>query len=79
MISFLKENNIFVSNAFGEGPSWTMRVIRTAGELLGFDTDQLLMHSFKRKIYFVPFAENTKKFLIGKNNSLMFYSLMWNI
>jgi hypothetical protein len=74
MIDFLKENNIFVSNAFGEGPSWTMRVIRTAGDLLGFDTDQLLMHSFKREIYFVPFAKNTKEFLIGKNNSLRFYS-----
>jgi hypothetical protein len=74
MINFLKENNIFVSNVFGEGPSWTMRVIRTAGDLLGFDTDQLLMHSFKRKIYFVPFAKNTKKFLIGENKSLRFYS-----
>jgi hypothetical protein len=74
MIDFLKENNIFVSNAFGEGPSWTMRIIRTAGDLLGFDTDQLLMHSFKRKIYFVPFAKNTKKFLIGKNKFLRFYS-----
>jgi hypothetical protein len=74
MIDFLKENNIFVSNAFGEGPSWTMRVIRTAGELLGFDTDQLLMHSFKRKIYFIPFAKNTKKFLVGKNKTLRFYS-----
>jgi hypothetical protein len=74
MIGLLKENNIFVGNVFGEGPSWTMRVIRTAGDLLGFDADQLLMHSFKRKIYFVPFAENTKEFLIGENKSLRFYS-----
>jgi hypothetical protein len=74
MIRFLKENNIFVSNVFGEGPSWTMRVIRTAGELLGFDTDQLLMHSFKRKIYFVPFAENTKEFLIEKDKTLVYYN-----
>ncbi|MDR0572877.1 MAG: DUF4338 domain-containing protein [Tannerella sp.] len=74
MIKFLKENNIIVSNVFGDGPSWTMRVIRTAGELLGFDTDQLLMHSFKRNIYFVPFAKNTKEFLIGKNKTLKFYS-----
>jgi hypothetical protein len=74
MIAFLKENNIFVSNVFGEGPSWTMRVIRTAGELLGFDADQLLMHSFRRKIYFIPFAKNTKEFLMGKNETLGFYS-----
>jgi hypothetical protein len=74
MIEFLKENNIIVSNVFGEGPSWTMRVIRTAGELLGFDADQLLMHSFKRKIYFVPFAKNTREFLTKKNKTLKFYS-----
>jgi hypothetical protein len=74
MIDFLKENNIIVSNVFGEGPSWTMRVIRTAGELLGFNTDQLLMHSFKRKIYFVPFAKNTTNFLTGKEEALDFYN-----
>jgi hypothetical protein len=74
MIDFLHSKNILISNAFGDGPSWTMRVIRTAGDLLGFDTDQLLMHSFKRKIYFVPFAKNTKKFLNGTNKELKYYS-----
>jgi len=74
MIDLLREKNIIVSNSFGEGPSWTMRVIRTVGDLLGFDSNQLLMHSFKRKIYFIPFAENTKEFLNDKNKSLKFYS-----
>jgi len=73
MIDFLRERNILVSNVFGDGPSWTMRVIRTAGDLLGFDTDQLLMHSFRRKIYFIPFAENTKKFLNNQNKRLKYY------
>lgn len=74
MIDLLREKNIIVSNVFGEGPSWTMRVIRTVGDLLGFDSNQLLMHSFKRKIYFIPFAKNTKEFLNDKNASLKFYS-----
>jgi len=74
MIELLKNKNIIVSNLFGEGPSWTMRVIRTVGDLLGFDSNQLLMHSFKRKIYFIPFAKNTKEFLNDKNKSLKFFS-----
>jgi hypothetical protein len=74
MIDLLRKKNIIVSNLFGEGPSWTMRVIRTVGDLLGFDSNQLLMHSFKRKIYFIPFAKNTKEFLNEKNRSLKFYS-----
>ncbi|MCL1814219.1 MAG: DUF4338 domain-containing protein [Treponema sp.] len=74
MVDYLRKKNIIVSNVFGNGPSWTMRVIRTTGDLLGFDTDQLLTHSFKRKIYFIPFAKNTKKYLNGENEKLDFYS-----
>jgi hypothetical protein len=74
MIDLLREKNVIVSNVFGEGPSWTMRVIRTVGDLLGFDSNQLLMHSFKRKIYYIPFAKNTKEFLNDKNKNLKFYS-----
>jgi hypothetical protein len=74
MVDFLREKNIIVSNSFGDGPSWTMRVIRTTGNILGFDANQLLMHSFKRKIYFIPFAKNTKDFMKKKNKNLEFYS-----
>jgi len=74
MIDLLREKNIYISNSFGAGPSWTMRVIRTVGDILGFDSNQLLMHSFKRKIYFIPFAENTVKFLNEKNKHLKYYN-----
>lgn len=74
MNDFLKEQGIIVSNKFGDGPSWTMRVIRNAGELLGFNPDNLLMHSFKRKIYFVPYAKNTISFLNQKDTYLDFYN-----
>lgn len=67
MIKFLKSKGLEVGYRFGDGPSWVMRIIRTAGDLLGFDSDFLLRHSFKRKIYFVPLAENCIEFLNGNN------------
>jgi len=66
MVKFLKSKNIDVNHKFGNGPSWVMRVIAAAGELVGFDSDFLLRHSFKRSIYFVPLAMNYKEFLNGE-------------
>lgn len=37
MNEFIKEQGIVISNRFGNGPSWRMRVIRNAGEVLGFN------------------------------------------
>lgn len=73
MSDYLKENNIIVSNKFGFGPSWRMRVIRTAGELLGFNPDFLLCHSFKRKIYYVSLAKNSIEFINGNTTNLINY------
>ncbi|HWD90543.1 MAG TPA: Druantia anti-phage system protein DruA [Mucilaginibacter sp.] len=72
MIDFLKSKDIDVKNKFGDGPSWVMRVIRTAGEELGFDADFLLKHSFKRNIYFVPLVKNYSEFLNDKSNAPIF-------
>ena len=72
MIDFLKSKNIDVKNEFGNGPSWVMRVIRTAGEELGFDADFLLKHSFKRDIYFVPLVKNYSEFLNDEDSSPIF-------
>lgn len=66
MIELLHANGIIVSHEFGNGPSWVMRVIRAAGDLLGFDSDYLLKHSFKRSIYFVPLAKNFRDVLNGE-------------
>lgn len=73
MLEFLKSNNITVANCFGDGPSWRMRVIRSVGDLLGFDSDILLRHSFKRNIYAIPLADNFKEFLLGYDNELRYY------
>ena len=66
MRKLLLEKGIIVGNKFGDGPSWRMRVIRTTGDILGFDADFLLNHSFKRKIYYVPLAKNSIEFLNGQ-------------
>jgi len=74
MQEYLKSKKVFVTNKFGDGPSWTMRVIHRAGEMLGFDPDVLLKHSFKRHIYFVPLGKNWKDFLNDKSKSPDFYN-----
>lgn len=74
MVKYLKSKGIEVGHKFGDGPSWVMRVIRNAGDLLGFDSNFLLKHSFKRNIYFVPLAKEFKKFLNDETKQPMFYN-----
>ena len=65
MVKFLKSKGVDVNHRFGDGPSWVMRVIAKAGEMVGFDHNFLLRHSFKRSIYFVSLAKNYHEFLNG--------------
>jgi hypothetical protein len=71
---FLSNVGIDIGHSFGDGPSWRMRLIRTAGDLLGFDSDFLLRHSFRRSIYYIPLAENTIDFLNGRDNTPKYYN-----
>lgn len=64
---YLAEKGVDVGYNFGDGPSWRMRVIRTVGDMLNFNSDFLLRHSFRRTIYFVPLAKNSIDFLQGKD------------
>lgn len=73
MRDFLEDEGIIIKNEFGDGPSWGMRVIRHAGGLLGFNPDDLLKHSFRRKVYFVPLAMNALSFLRGNDRALQYY------
>jgi len=70
----LKSRNILVTNRFGDGPIWRMRVMRTAADMLGFDADFLLRHSFQREVYAVPLARNFKEFLRGEHCRLRYYN-----
>ncbi len=74
MRKYLTNKGIVVSHKFGDGPSWRMRLIRTVGELLDFNSDFLLKHSFKRTIYYVPLAKNSIEFLQGKEKRLKYYN-----
>jgi hypothetical protein len=73
MYKLLEENKISISNRFGDGPSWRMRVIRSAADIIGFNSDLLLQHSFKRAIYLIPLAKNYIEFLNGTSNELDYY------
>jgi hypothetical protein len=77
MRELLKARNVLVTNRFGDGPIWRMRVMRTAADILGFDANFLLRHSFQREIYAVPLACNFKEFLRGEHCRLRYcdYSL----
>ncbi|MGA3286738.1 MAG: Druantia anti-phage system protein DruA [Bacteroidota bacterium] len=73
MRELTKSRKIIITNRFGDGPIWRMRVIRTASELLGFDPNFLLQHSFQRNIYAIPLAHNFKEFLTGIHSKLNYF------
>ena len=75
MQQLLMEKGIMITNRFGDGPNWRMRVIRSASDIIGFNSDMLLRHSFKRGIYAIPLAKNFRSFLLGKTHKPMYYNL----
>jgi hypothetical protein len=78
MQELLKTKNIYITNKFGDGPSWTMRVIHKAGKVLGFDPDLLLNHSFKRSIYFIPLAKNAIDILNNQGKRPQYFDFTKN-
>ena len=72
MRELINARNILVTNRFGDGPVWRMRVIRTACEMLRIDPD-FLRHSFQRNIYAIPLARNFKLFLQGVQTRLNYF------
>lgn len=74
MRNLLEQKGIFITNKFGDGPIWRMRLIRTAADMLGFNADLLLKHSFQRAIYLTPLAENYQEFLHGQCQRLDYYN-----
>jgi len=76
MLLLLRSKGVNVGHRFGDGPSWVMRVIRSAGDILNFDSNFLLKHSFKRNIYFIPIAKNYKEFLNGETKYPEYYNYL---
>ncbi len=75
MQQLLIEKGMMITNRFGDGPNWRMRVIRSASDFIGFDSNILLQHSFKRGIYAIPLATNYRSFLLGEMDKPIYYDL----
>lgn len=68
-------NNFVISNKFGDGPNWRMRIIRSACDILGLDSDVILQHSFKRGLFVAPLIVNYKSFLNDKSKTPIYCNL----
>lgn len=66
MLQLAEENGCNISNRFGDGPNWRMRVIRSACDVLGLNSDVILRHSFKRGLFAIELATNWRAFLKGQ-------------
>ena len=75
MRQLLDSNNIHLSHKFGDGANWRMRMIRTACEAMGLDSETILRHSFKRGLFAIPLTENWKSFLNGTEEVPIFRDL----
>lgn len=69
MLQLAEENKCNTSNRFGDGPNWRMRVIRSACDVLGLDSDMILKHSFQRGLLAVKLATNFRAFLKGESKA----------
>jgi len=67
-----QDNTYADKHVYGDGPSWRMRTIRQALNLLGFQRD-LLRHGVKREVFLVPLAKNYREFLRGVNGEELIY------
>src|SRR5438477_1217671 len=56
-----------VKSIFGEGVNPRLRKIRDGLDLLGLNSDQLLMHGNQRLVYGVPLAGNFREYLLGRH------------
>lgn len=75
MLEMAKERGCNVSNRFGAGPNWRMRIIRSACDILGLNSDVILRHSFRRGLYAIPLAVNYKSYLRGKTKTPRYRNL----
>jgi hypothetical protein len=60
------------ANRFGDGPNWKMRLIRTACDLLGLDSQLVLNHGLRKSLYAVHTAHNSLEYLRGEDDRLRY-------
>lgn len=78
MLQLAEENGCNISNRFGDGPNWRMRVIRSACDVLGLNSDVILRHSFKRGLFAIELATNWRAFLKGQSQTPTYRNLPLN-
>lgn len=79
MREIAEANGCNISNRFGEGPNWRMRVIRSACDALDLNSEVILKHSFQRGLYAVPLATNFKSFLRGETKKPIYRNIPLDI
>jgi len=62
--------NIQVPDRLNSGPNWKLRMMRTAIEATGLRAKDYLSHGYKRGIYLMEYAENSREFLTGQSARL---------
>ena len=66
----IEREGIDVPDRIHDGPSWKLRLMRIAIELVGLNAETYLTHGYRRGIYLMEYAENTKDFLSGKQHRI---------
>lgn len=66
----LARNDTDVPDRLNSGPSWKLRLMRTAIESVGLQAEKHLSHGYKRGVYLMEYAENAKNFLAGRDGRL---------
>lgn len=75
MRELAEANGYHTSNRFGMGPNWRMRVIRSACDALGLNSETILKHSFQRGLFAIPLVVNYKSFLKGKSTTPIYRNI----
>jgi hypothetical protein len=79
MFELVVENGCNISNRFGDGPNWRMRVIRTACDMLGLNSNIILKHSFQRGLFAAKLTTNWRAFLKGQSTTPRYRNLPLNV
>ena len=58
-----------VNNVFGEGTSPKLRGLRSGLDLLGLNSDELIVHGIQKSVYGVLLASNVDRYLLGLDTS----------
>lgn len=62
--------DVGVPSRLTSGPNWKLRLMRTAIEAVNLRAEDYLMHGYKRGVYVMEYAANSREYLRGETDSL---------